>query len=119
MPTPMSAAGGRGGGEIVSHWNALHAGGGLSFIGNSVDVLTLDHVDVVGSVSDGQCHGLLVLLHQTDHVALLLGCDAAADDCLTLAGHVHKVDLQRQPTAFVIESTRRVTAPSVQLNRTF
>lgn len=56
--------------------------------------LTFDHVDVIGSVSDGQRHGLLVLLHQTHHVGLLFGRDAAADHGFTLAGHVHEVQLQ-------------------------
>lgn len=56
--------------------------------------LTLDHVDVIGSVSDGQRHGLLVLLHQTHHISFLFGGHATANDRLTLTGHVHKVDLQ-------------------------
>ncbi|KAF3848750.1 hypothetical protein F7725_015247 [Dissostichus mawsoni] len=64
----------------------VHQQEALQFIG----ALTLDHVDVVGSVSDGQRHGFLVLLHQTHHVTLLLGSDAAADDSLALTGHVHK-----------------------------
>lgn len=54
---------------------------------------TLDHVDVVGSVSDGQRDSLLILLHQADHVGLLFGRDTTADDCLALARHVHKVYL--------------------------
>lgn len=56
---------------------------------------TFDHVDVVGPVADGQRDGLLVLLHQTHHVGLLLGGNAAADDRLALAGHVDKVHLRR------------------------
>lgn len=55
--------------------------------------LTLDHVDVIGSVADGQRHSLLVLLYQAHHIRLLFGGHTAANDSLTLTGHVHKVDL--------------------------
>lgn len=65
---------------------------------NAVLGLTFDHVDVVGSIADGQRDGFLVLLHQTHHVGLLLRGNTAADDRLTLAGHVHKVDLWRHLT---------------------
>lgn len=58
--------------------------------------LTLYHVDVVGSIPDGQCHGFLVLLDQTHHIGLLLGCNTTADDRFTLTGHVHKVNLWRR-----------------------
>lgn len=58
-----------------------------------IHVLTFDHVDVVGSVSDRQGHSLLVLLHQTHHIGFLFGRDAAADDGFALAGHVHEVNL--------------------------
>lgn len=64
---------------------------------SAAPVLTFDHVDVVGSISDGQRDGLLVLLHQAHHVGLLLRCDAAADDSLALARHVDKVHLRRHP----------------------
>jgi hypothetical protein len=40
---------------------------------------SVDHVDVVGAVPDGES-GALVLAHQPDHVLLLLGSDSAADD---------------------------------------
>lgn len=63
------------------------------FGGGAVLGLTFDHVDVVGSVANGQRDGLLVLLHQTHHVGLLLGGHAAADDRLALAGHVDEVHL--------------------------
>lgn len=91
IPTPMSAAGGADRGRRVSMW--------CSFLWRASEILkreqalTLNHVDVVGAVSDRQCHSLLVLLHQTHHVCLLLGCDSAADDCLALTGHVYKVNL--------------------------
>lgn len=55
--------------------------------------LTLDHVDVVGSIADGQSDRLLVALHQTHHVGLLFGGDTAADDSAALTGHVYKVTL--------------------------
>ena len=42
-------------------------------------VLTLDHVDIIGSVANGQRDRLFVRLHQANHVGLLLGCDAAAE----------------------------------------
>lgn len=91
IPTPMSAAGGADGGRRVramsQEWTS-HAG-----ILKHEQVLTLDHVDVVGSVSDRQCHSFLVLLHQTHDVRLLLGCDSTADDRLALTGHVYKVNL--------------------------
>lgn len=80
-------------------WNICHVSFNIRRISL---VLTLDHVDVVGSISDRQRHGFLVLLHQTHHVSLLLGCDTAADDCLALTGHVHKVNLWRHFTPFVI-----------------
>lgn len=64
-------------------------------------MLTLDHVHVVGSITDGQCHGFLVPLYQTHNVSLLLGCDATADDRFALAGHVHEVDLWRRLVAFL------------------
>lgn len=91
----------------VCSWRETEVGGGRELRVDSLETryvrkskaifihaLTLDHVHVVGSVSDGQRHGLLVLLHQAHHVGLLLRRDAAADDGLTLAGHVHKVNLQ-------------------------
>lgn len=65
-------------------------------------MLTLDHVDVISSISDGQRHGFLIPLHQTHNVSLLLGCDTTADDCFALTGHVHKVNLGRRLTPFVI-----------------
>lgn len=53
--------------------------------------LTLNHVHVVGSISNGQRDGLLVPLHQVHYHGLLLGSDAAADDSATLTGQVHKI----------------------------
>ena len=53
--------------------------------------LTFDHVYVIGPVSNGQCDGFLVPLHQVHHHGLLLGGDAAADDCTALAGQVNEV----------------------------
>ena len=32
--------------------------------------LTFDHTDIVGSVSNGEGHGILVLLHQVNHTFL-------------------------------------------------
>lgn len=53
--------------------------------------LTLDHVDVIGSVADGQGHGFLVALDQTDHVGLLFGRHTAADHRAAFTRHVHEV----------------------------
>lgn len=87
----MSAAGGADGGRRVratlQEWTS-HAD-----ILKHQRALTLDHVDVVCSVSDRQRHSFLVLLHQTHDVCLLLGRDPTADDCLALTGHVYKVNL--------------------------
>lgn len=65
---------------------------------NALLGLTFDHIDIIGSIADGQRDGFLVLLHQTHHIGLLLWGDTAADDRLTLAGHVYKVDLWRHLT---------------------
>lgn len=53
--------------------------------------LTLDHVDVIGSIPDGQSHGSLVLLHQADHVGFLFGRHSTADHRRALARHVHEI----------------------------
>lgn len=53
--------------------------------------LTFDHVYVVGPVSDCQCDGFLIPLHQVYHHGLLLGGDPAADDSAALTGQVNKV----------------------------
>lgn len=55
--------------------------------------LTFNHVDIVGSISNGQCDGLLVLLYQANDVGLLLRCDAATDDSTAFTSHIDKVFL--------------------------
>lgn len=45
--------------------------------------LTLDHADIIGSVSYGQGDSSLVPLHQLHHLSFLHRCDPAADHCFT------------------------------------
>jgi len=52
--------------------------------------LTLDHADVIGSISNGQGDGPLVPLHQLHHLGFLHRSDPAADDCFTQTGHVQQ-----------------------------
>lgn len=52
----------------------------------------LDHGDVVGPVTDGQRHGLLVPLDQINYLSLLERGDTTTDDC-----HAHGGDLQECP----------------------
>lgn len=54
---------------------------------------TFDHADIVGSISDGQCDRLLVLLDQLDHLSLLQRSDPAADHCLTHARRPQELQL--------------------------
>lgn len=55
---------------------------------------TFDHADIVGSISDGQCDCLLVLLDQLDHLSLLQRSDPAADHCLTHARRLQELQLR-------------------------
>lgn len=74
--------------------------------------LTLDHADIVGSISNSQGDGPLVPLHQLHHLGFLHGSDPAADDSFTQTGQVqqdmlqlwlHGVSLQREHTSHLLE----------------
>ena len=54
---------------------------------------TFDHAHVVGSVSDGQCHHLLVLFDQLHHLSLLQRSHPAADHCFTHARRAQELQL--------------------------
>lgn len=56
--------------------------------------LTLDHADIIGSISYGQSNGSLVSLHQLHHLSFLQRSDPAADDCLTQTGQIQQGLLQ-------------------------
>lgn len=53
-----------------------------------------DHADVIGPIPDGQCHRLLVLLHQFYHLGLLEGRHPAADHPLAHARCPQQFQLQ-------------------------
>ena len=53
-----------------------------------------DHADVIGPIPDGQCHHLLVPLHQLYHLGLLKGCHPAADHPLAHARCSQQFQLQ-------------------------
>lgn len=53
-----------------------------------------DHADVIGSITDGQCHRPLVLLHQFYHLGLLEGRHPAADHPLAHARRPQQFQLQ-------------------------
>lgn len=53
-----------------------------------------DHADIIGPIPDGQCHHLLVPLHQLYHLGLLKGCHPAADYSLAHAGYLQQLQLQ-------------------------
>lgn len=73
--------------------------------------LTFDHIHVIGPVSDGQCDGFLVPLHQVHHHGLLLGGDPAADDRTALAGQVDEVLLPLLFFSFQLPFTLRSHSP--------
>ena len=50
---------------------------------SELNVITLDHADIVGPVPNGQSDSLLVLLDQLNHLGLLQRGDPAANHCLT------------------------------------
>lgn len=56
----------------------------------ALDSLTLDHVDIVGTVADAHGHRVAVFPDQTDNIGLLPGGDPAAQHRLALLGHFHE-----------------------------
>lgn len=54
---------------------------------------TLDHADVIGSVSYGQGHGPFISLDQLHHLSLLQRGNPAADDGLAHTGRAQKLQL--------------------------
>lgn len=58
------------------------------------EIITLDHADIIGSISNGQCDGPLVPLHQLHHLGFLQWSDPAANDCFTQTGQVQQDVLQ-------------------------
>jgi len=57
------------------------------------DVVTFDHADVVGAVSDGQRDALAVSLDEVDDERLLKRRHSATDDCLTALRGVQQQQL--------------------------
>ena len=62
----------------------------------SIPRLTLDHADVIGSISNSQGDDPLVPLHQLHHLGFLHRSDPAADDCFTQTGHVEQNVLEQR-----------------------
>lgn len=56
-------------------------------------LFTFDHSHIVGSISNGQGHGFLVLLDQVNHPLLLQWSDSTTDDSLALASCLQQVQL--------------------------
>lgn len=56
--------------------------------------LTLDHADVIGSISNSQGDGPLVPLYQLHYLGLLHRSDPAADDRFTQTGQIQQDVLQ-------------------------
>lgn len=55
------------------------------FSGNTnSDVGSLDHTDIVGTISDSETHDSKVVLDQANDLSLLQGRDSAADDGVAL-----------------------------------
>lgn len=50
----------------------------------------LDHVDVIRSVPDGQCHLAQTLLNEFHYVSFLLRCHSAAHHTLAVLGDVNE-----------------------------
>lgn len=82
--------------------------------------LTLDHADIIGSISNGQGDGPLVPLHQLHHLGFLHRSDPAADDCFTQTGQVQQdvlqlrlqsVSLQGEPIQCIAPAKPIITRP--------
>ena len=81
--------------RVVYKHVRFHLQGGLRVSTPSSSVLrTFDHPHIVGAVTNGQGHGVLVLLDQVHHPLLLEGRDSATDHSLALAGRLQEVQLQ-------------------------
>lgn len=60
----------------------------------SQPLLTFDHADIIGTISNGQGHSFLVLLHQLHHLGLLQRSDPAADHHFAHARCSHQLQFQ-------------------------
>jgi len=78
----------RGGGERERCIGRMQCSLHRTYVG------ALDHVDVVGTVTDGEGQGARVVAHEADDIALLGGGHAAADDDAALAGKLEQGQLE-------------------------